>query len=147
MFSSCMIYFLISFKVHSDETCDGLMLGKNKLNCLIWADDCVVFAFSKIGLQNDKTVEFFTSHGLSVNNKKTQCLIFNKCGLMPKFFPNVIFFINSHPLTKPIWELLLLRSCVSKQAGHGLRLAMWSMKSRECPSRRSCSWWTAWSLP
>ena len=63
-----------------DETCDGLTLGNQKLNCLMWADDCVVFALSKKGLQNaiNKTVDFFQSHGLSINKKKTQCMIFDQ---------------------------------------------------------------------
>ena len=84
-----------------NESCDGLTLGKQKLNCLIWADDCVVFSQSKKGLQNaiDKTVDYFSSLGLSVNTKKTQCMIFNKRGLRPKFFPDVKFFINGLKLT------------------------------------------------
>ena len=52
-----------------DETCDGLKLGNCQLNCLIWADDCLVCALSQKGLQNSvaKTVAFFSSLGLSVN--------------------------------------------------------------------------------
>ena len=83
-----------------DETCDGLVLGNKKLNCLMWADDCVVFALSQQGLQIaiNKTVDFFEANGLSVNKKKTKCMIFNKRGLRPQFFPNVKFFINNQPL-------------------------------------------------
>ena len=80
-----------------DETCDGLVLGNKKLNCLMWADDCVVFALSQQGLQIaiNKTVEFFEAN---VNKKKTKCMIFNKRGIRPQFFPNVKFFINNQPL-------------------------------------------------
>ena len=84
-----------------DETCDGLKLGNRQLNCLIWADDCVVFALSQKGLQNaiDKTVAFFSSLGLSVNTKKTQCMIFNKRGLRPRYFPTLKFHRNGQTLT------------------------------------------------
>ena len=63
-----------------DESCDGVLVKERKLNCLMWADDCVVFSLSKKGLQNaiDKTVNFFTSLGLSVNTKKTRCMIFKR---------------------------------------------------------------------
>ena len=56
-----------------DESCDGVLVNEKKLNCLMWADDCVVFSLSQKGLQKsiDKTVNFFTSLGLSVNPKKT----------------------------------------------------------------------------
>ena len=83
-----------------DDSCDAVVLGNRKLNCLMWADDCVVFALSKSGLQNaiNKTVHFFESHGLSVNKKKTQCMIFNKRGLRPKFFPSVKFYLNGQLL-------------------------------------------------
>ena len=83
-----------------DESCDGVELGERKLNCLMWADDCVVFSLSPKGLQNsiDRTVNFFTKLGLSVNIKKTKCMIFNKRGLRPKFFPSIKFYINAQML-------------------------------------------------
>ena len=83
-----------------DDSCDGVEIGNRKLNCLMWADDCVVFALSQTGLQNaiNKTVKYFENHGLSVNKKKTQCMIFNKRGLRPKFFPKAKFFVNGQLL-------------------------------------------------
>ena len=83
-----------------DESCDAVVLGERNLNCLMWADDCVVFSLSQKGLQNaiNRTVNFFTSHGLSINSKKTQCMIFNKRGLRPKLFPSVKFYINGQLL-------------------------------------------------
>ena len=70
------------------------------LTLIIWADDFVVFSLSKQGLQNaiNKTVNFFTNLGLSVNTKKTKCMIFNKRGLRPKFFPDTKFYINEQLL-------------------------------------------------
>ena len=83
-----------------DNSCDAVVLGDRKLNCLMWADDCVVFSLSEKGLQNaiNKTVDFFEGLGLNVNKKKTQCMIFNKRGLRPKFFPNVKFYIKDQVL-------------------------------------------------
>ena len=79
-----------------DNSCNPIMLGGKPISCLSWADDCVVMSLSQNGLQNaiNKTVSFFSKLGLVVNTKKTKCLIFNKRGLRPKFFPLVKFDIN-----------------------------------------------------
>ena len=55
-----------------DESCDGVLVNEKKLNCLMWADDCVVFSLSQKGLQKaiGKTVNFFTSLVLAVKPKK-----------------------------------------------------------------------------
>ena len=62
-----------------DEHCDPVYVGNKPVHCLMWADDCVVMSTTQAGLQRsiNKTVEHFTNLGLTVNTKKTKCVIFN----------------------------------------------------------------------
>ena len=85
-----------------DDTCDPVYIGASPVHCLMWADDCVVMSTTEAGLQRsmDKTTNFFTSLGLSVNVKKTKVLIFNPRGFGPGKFPNLNFFINNRPVEK-----------------------------------------------
>ena len=55
-----------------DNKCDPVYLGNEAINCLMWADDCVVMSTSAKGLQTsiNKTVNFFRELGLEVNTKK-----------------------------------------------------------------------------
>ena len=61
------------------DDCDLVHLGNESINCLMWADDCVVLSKSAKGLQAsiNKTVSFFSDLGIEVNTKKTQVMIFN----------------------------------------------------------------------
>ena len=44
-----------------DQTCDPVMVGSEKLSCLLWADDLVLLSSTPQGLQNsiDKTFDFY----------------------------------------------------------------------------------------
>ena len=66
-----------------DESCAPVRLNNMDLNCLLWADDLVIFSRTAEGLQNAilKTHSFYKSLGLKINLKKTKILIFNKGGL------------------------------------------------------------------
>ena len=80
--------------------CDPVMVNKCQTNCLMWADDCVVISTTQSGLQRsiDKTVEFFTQQGLSVNTKKTKTMIMNISGHGPSSFPNIKFYIEGQQI-------------------------------------------------
>lgn len=85
-----------------DAACDPVYVGASPVSCLMWADDCVVMSTTQAGLQRsmDRTVEHFTSLGLSVNIKKTKVLIFNPSGHGPAKFQNVNFYINNQLVEK-----------------------------------------------
>ena len=81
-----------------DSQCDPVCVGDSPVNCLMWADDCVVMSTSEAGLQRsiDKTVNHFSELGLFVNTKKTKVVIFNPSGWGPAKFPKIRFFINNN---------------------------------------------------
>ena len=83
-----------------DSQCDSVYVGDSPVNCLMWADDCVVMSTSEAGLQRsiDRTVNHFSELGLFVNTKKTKVVIFNPSGWGPAKFPNIRFFINNNLL-------------------------------------------------
>jgi hypothetical protein len=83
-----------------DESCDPAYIGDRKLHCLSWADDCILVSQSSAGLQHaiNKAAAFFNELGLSLNVKKTQCMIFNKRGLKSKAFPQYNFTANGQHL-------------------------------------------------
>ena len=84
----------------SSSFCDPVKIQNTNLNCLMWADDCVVFSLSEAGLQNsiNKTTKYFSSLGLDVNVKKTKAMIFNSRGFGPNKFKHFSFNINGVPL-------------------------------------------------
>ena len=83
-----------------DAQCNGLMLDNKSLNCLLWADDCVLLSQSSEGLQRsiDKAVQFFEEQGLNINISKTQCMIFNCRGRKAKEFSHLKFTANGQQL-------------------------------------------------
>ena len=83
-----------------DEQCDPVYIGSKPVHCLMWADDCVVMSTTETGLQRsiNKTVEHFTKLGLTVNKKKTKCVIFNPSGWGPSRFPKIKFHIDNQLL-------------------------------------------------
>ena len=85
-----------------DSLCDPVYVGTSPVHCLMWADDCVVMSTSQAGLQRsmDRTVNHFTSLGLSVNVKKTKVLIFNPNGFGPAKFLNINFYIHNQVVEK-----------------------------------------------
>ena len=83
-----------------NSNCNPVSLNGSVLNCLMWADDCIVFSLSKEGLQEsiNCTSRYFQQLGLSVNIKKTKVMIFNPRGLGSKNFPDFKFLINGNLL-------------------------------------------------
>ena len=77
----------------SGEHCDPVYIKNKPINCLMWADDCVVFSLSQAGLQHsiNLTVKFFSDLDLSVNVKKTKVMIFNPRGPGCKKIPKLNF--------------------------------------------------------
>ena len=81
--------------------CDPVYIENEAINCLMWADDCVVLSKSAQGLQLsiNATVNFFKNLGLEVNSKKTQVMIFNPRGHSAKQFSSIKFYIENRELT------------------------------------------------
>ena len=74
--------FICDLAKKFDTMEDKFQIGKNSINSLFWADDLILFAKTKEGLdQLLKTLETYcVENHLSINTKKTKCMIFNKTG-------------------------------------------------------------------
>jgi hypothetical protein len=66
--------------------CDPVCLHNKYMNCLMYADDVVLLSASQAGLQTclDNLQTYCDTWGLTVNEKKTKILIFNKSGRLIK---------------------------------------------------------------
>ena len=64
---------------------DGVIIGHEKLSCLLYADDVLLVSTSSLGLQKClNTLKYFSDKWkLEVNLNKTKALIFNKKGKFP----------------------------------------------------------------
>ena len=65
------------------ENCRPLKLDESRnLGCLLWADDIILLSHSEEGLRNMLSAlsTYVDDNGMSINTKKTQCMIFNKTG-------------------------------------------------------------------
>ena len=71
--------------------------GDNRISCLLWADDILILSESEKGLQTklNELEKYCETNKLSVNTKKTQCMIFNKTGRLLK---NYKFVYKNSPL-------------------------------------------------
>lgn len=78
-------------------TCDPVVVSNYSFNCLMYADDLVLFSQSAKGLQNciDALSTYCNKWGLSVNLSKTKVMIFNKSG---HFIKKHNFTINNNTL-------------------------------------------------
>ena len=67
-------------------------VGPLRINSLFWADDLVLFSKDEKGLQNMLNIleNYCKENELTVNTKKTKCMIFNKTGrlLLRPFYLN-----------------------------------------------------------
>ena len=65
-----------------DSTCDPLIMGECKINCLLYADDLILLSESEHGLQRclDKLSCYAKKWQMRINIKKTKAIIFNKGG-------------------------------------------------------------------
>ena len=61
---------------------DSVKLHSQQLDCLMYADDIVIFSLSPEGLQNKlfSLESYCDDWGMKVNIKKTKVIIFNKAG-------------------------------------------------------------------
>ena len=70
----------------------GLQMNDLKINSILWADDIVLLCEN--GDQLDRMIKIISQYckvnKLTINGKKTKCLIFNKTGrlMRDKFFLN-----------------------------------------------------------
>ena len=64
------------------EQADAPEIGQVSINSLFWADDLVLFSKDEVGLQNLLNIleKYCKENKLTINTKKTKCMIFNKTG-------------------------------------------------------------------
>jgi hypothetical protein len=64
------------------EQADAPKIGQVSMNSLFWADDLVLFSKDEAGLQNLLNIleKYCKDNELTINTKKTKCMIFNKTG-------------------------------------------------------------------
>lgn len=65
------------------ENCRPIKIDESQnLGCLLWADDIILLSHSEEGLRNMLSAlsSYVDENGMSINTKKTQCMIFNKTG-------------------------------------------------------------------
>ena len=65
------------------ESCRPLKIDElRNLGCLLWADDIILLSHSEEGLRNMLSALslYVEENGMSINTKKTKCMIFNKTG-------------------------------------------------------------------
>ena len=63
------------------ENCRPLKIDEARnLGCLLWADDIILLSHSEEGLRNQLSAlsSYVDANGMSINTKKTQCMIFRK---------------------------------------------------------------------
>ena len=81
------ILFLSDLQELLDRSKDNVKLDKDvEISCLMWADDILILSETKEGLQRklNTLAGYSKVNRLTVNTKKTQCMIFNKTGRLLK---------------------------------------------------------------
>ena len=79
--------FLADLQPMLDSHGDNVRINQGtNISCLLWADDILMLSESEAGLQAklDALGRYCDINKLSVNTKKTQCMIFNKTGRLLK---------------------------------------------------------------
>ena len=78
--------FLSDLAKQFDTVDNKVKLGNVGINSLFWADDLVLFAESKEGLDKLLLIleEYCKENHLLINTKKTKCMIFNSSGRLMK---------------------------------------------------------------
>ena len=78
--------FIEHIKFEFDAKCDQVCLADKQLSHLLYADDLLLISTSQSGLQRclDKIQAYFSRFKLSVNLKKSNIMVFNKTGKIPK---------------------------------------------------------------
>ena len=77
-----LIFFINDLPSYLQSCIDSVQLHSQQLDCLMYADDIVIFSFSPEGLQNKlfSPESYCDDWGVKVNIKKTKVIIFNKAG-------------------------------------------------------------------
>ena len=81
------ILFLSDLQEILDNVKDNVKLDEEtEISCLMWADDILILSETKEGLQEKLHAlqRYSEANKLTVNTKKTQCMIFNKTGRLLK---------------------------------------------------------------
>lgn len=78
--------FINDLPSYSQSCIDAVTLQFKKPDCLMYADDIVIFSSSPVGLQNKLNLleKCCADWGMKVNIKKTKIIIFNKAGRLIK---------------------------------------------------------------
>ena len=79
--------FLSDLQQELDSCSDNVKIDSDTaLSCLLWADDILILSESEVGLQKKLNAleKYCDINKLSVNTKKTQCMIFNSSGKLLK---------------------------------------------------------------
>ena len=89
--------FLHDFPDIFDDECDPVLCGTLKMNCLMFADDLVLFSESAPGLQNclNKLNTYMKKWNLKVNINKTKVVVFNKGG---KKLKHLYFYLGTEEI-------------------------------------------------
>ena len=90
--------FLADLQPILDKCGDNVKLDQQTgISCLLWADDILMLSETEAGLQSKLSAleGYCLRNKLSVNTKKTQCMVFNKSGRLLK---NYKFTYNGAPL-------------------------------------------------
>ena len=79
-----------------DESCYPIHFQDDFLNHFLYADDLVLISQSREGLQKclNKVHDFASDKNLTINIKKSKCVVFNQTGRLEKY----IFTVNGRPL-------------------------------------------------
>ena len=81
------ILFLSDLQELLDRSKDNVKLDEDlEVSCLMWADDILILSETEEGLQRklNTLAGYSKVNRLSVNTKKTQCMVFNKTGRLLK---------------------------------------------------------------
>ena len=81
------ILFLSDLQEILDKTKGNVKLDREtELSCIMWADDILILSETEEGLQKklDSLGRYSKANKLTVNTKKTQCMVFNKTGRLLK---------------------------------------------------------------
>ena len=81
------VLFLSDLQEILDDSKDNVKLdGETEISCLMWADDILILSETEEGLQKKLHAleRYSKANKLTVNTKKTQCMVFNKTGRLLK---------------------------------------------------------------
>ena len=105
----------------SNSVCEAVKIHEsNRISCIIWADDILIFSESENGLQTmlNNLAVFTKENGMKINAKKTKAMIFNKSG---KFFKRSYTLGESQIFTTNSYKYLGFMVTPSGEISTGLK--------------------------